>query len=261
MMLQPFRPYRIYCLNVVNTLISIVLILLPFNAFSVTESDDVKSTFLISVHEPESSKLFKWMQLIYSDLFARLNISIDLEYFPPARSTEYARVGKIDGQAGRMRTYSNLVENQVLVPESLYQIEMTAYVTKSSGLDKLNNWSSLSGKGLKVEYLRGISIASNNLHLVIPFSELTTVARTEQGLEKLKAGRTDVFIVSNHMAMPYLESQKYSVYIRKGGILASVGFYPHLHIRHKKLAQPMARIIKDMKADGSIERYRQQAFK
>jgi len=224
---------------------------------------------LISVHQPKKTPVFRWMNLLYGELFSRLDIPFILQYIPPARASAYAVQGKIDGQVGRMASYSEKVQNQIKVNEPIYYLEMVAYVRLSSKynildtenkLDNLNSWKQLAGKGFRVEYMRGISIVTKHLEPLIPPDRLTTVTTLEQGFSKLKAGRTDVFIASNHSAYPILSSAEYRDDIASGGVLFSTGIYPHLHKRHHSLVPEMEKVIREMKASGLIEAYRLKAY-
>lgn len=220
-----------------------------------------KQALLFSIHQPENTKLYRWMNLVYKDLFSRLNMSISLVYLPPKRATAYAKFGKIDGQVGRMASYAEEVENQIKVNETIYSLDMVAYIRRPSHLKHFESWKSLANKGLKVDYLRGIAIAVKNLTPLLPPTDLKAVDTLPQGFRRIVEGRTDVFVASNHSADPLLSSLEYKKNVSQGGVLESVGFYPHLHVRHRKLAPLIASVIKEMKKEGLIDKYRQLALK
>lgn len=215
---------------------------------------------LISIHQPEGTPLFGWMSLFYKDLFSRLDIPIILIYLPPKRATAYAGKGYIDGQVGRMASYSEKVENQLKVTEPIYSIDMVAYVRTSPTARNYRGWQSLAKKGLKVDYLRGIAIAEKHLLPLIPSPDLQAVDTLQQGFLRLREGRSDLFVASNHIAEPALLLFGVEGEISQGGILQSVGFYPHLHKRHKNLVPLLERAIRDMKKEGLIDQYQQQAL-
>ena len=224
-------------------------------------SDQKKQALVFSIHQPENTQVYRWMNLVYNDLFSRLNMSVTLIYLPPKRATAYAKLGKIDGEIGRVASYAEEVENQIIVNEAIYSLDMVAYIRRSAKIKHFEGWKSLANRGLKVDYLRGIAIAVKNLSPLIPPKDLKIVDTMKQGFLRIKEGRADVFVASNHSAEDVLSSLEYKGEILNGGILESVGLYPHLHIRHRELVPHIANAIKGMKEEGLIVKYRQQALK
>ena len=256
-----FRKRNHYHIKVISILVFATIITLLAASSDWAKGGQEKQTLLVSIHQPENTQIYRWMHLVYNDLFSRINRSVKLIYLPPRRATVYAKLGNIDGQAGRMASYAEEVKNQIIVSETIYCLDMVAYIRRSSNLKDFENWESLTSKGLKVDYLRGIAIAVKNLTPLIPPADLKVVDTLEQGFIRLKEGRTDVFVASNQSAEPILSSLESKEEIVHGGVLESVGFYPHLHVRHRKLIPLLASAIKEMKKEGLIDEYKQQALK
>ncbi len=260
-LITPSRNILRYQAKVIGILIFATLINFLAANNNWAKSVQEKQALLFSIHQPENTQIYRWMYLVYNDLFSRLDMSVTLVYLPPKRATAYARLGKIDGQVGRMASYAEEVGNQIKVNETIYSLDMVAYVRRSANLKHFEGWKSLANKGLKVDYLRGIAIAVKNLTPLITPTDLKMVDTLKQGFLRIKEGRVDVFVASNHSAEPILSSFEYKEDISHGGVLESVGFYPHLHVRFRELVPLIANAIKEMKKEGLIDKYQQQALK
>ena len=211
--------------------------------------------------QPPDSKLFRWMELVYTELFSRMNIDVRFEHMPSARATSQIELGVFDGQIRRVMLYENQVKNQIRVPESLYSLKMIAFARASAPYDGLNGWRSLAGKKLLVEYQIGAAISQKNLERVIEPDMLSSVAQVEQGLRKVKAGRTDVFVSSLLNAWQAMDSPEFKGIVVPIGVMEETEVFPFMHKRHKALIPLMSKKLKEMKEEGLIEKLRRQAFK
>jgi hypothetical protein len=89
--------------------------------------------------------------------------------------------------------------------------------------------------------------------------KLSEVNEVIQGLKKLHAGRTDVFVIPSNMVDPLLATDPSYSSIRKAGIMEVVHMYPYLHKTYADLAPKLAEALKAIKEEGLIEQFQGQA--
>jgi len=111
-----------------------------------------------------------------------------------------------------------------------------------------------------VEYRRGILFCERTLKVVVPAERLSDISSEEQGVNKLLAGRTDLYCDLEYVVSEVLRSPdiKGAARVRKVLGLGSVPIYSYLQPRHAELAPRLAAVFKKMKAEGLIETYQAQ---
>jgi len=194
---------------------------------------------------PNTEVLGKWVELIFSEAFRRLDLEMEYRQYPPKRCGEMANTGAVDGELGRPYGYDALYPNLVRVEEPSMSTYYAAYVTDPD--IQLEGWESLKGTNYKVEHLRGAALSTQKLPEVVKPDNLSEINEVTQGLKKLRAGRTDVFVIAANMVDPLLATDTSYSTIRKAGIMAEVHMYPYLHKKHKDLAPKLAAALKEIK--------------
>ncbi len=250
-----------------NSLILTVLFSAPV-AYTVadgsSEATTLKdNTFIMAANRPEDSSRYKFWNLVYTEIFRRLDINLEMTYFPMKRASTEADSGMVDGEVERIYDYAAAHPNLVRVEEFLSLDNINAYVAASSNIQGLNGWDSLTNTSYWVEYTRGSKIDRDNLTRVVDKERLSSITTALQGLKKLAANRIDVFVCSEPTAIPNLQDPKHGLQgrIRKAGLMESVSLYMYVHKRHEALAPRISKIIKALKAEGLVEQYWNTAFK
>ena len=121
-------------------------------------------------------------------------------------------------------------------------------------LDKLE---ALRASDVLVEYRRGILFCEHSLKPLLPPARLSDISSEEQGINKLLAGRTDLYcdldyVVRQVLALPHMKA---AAGVRKVLNLGTLPIYLYLQPRHGQLAPRLSAIIKTKKADGLVEAY------
>ncbi|MCP3940462.1 MAG: hypothetical protein GY710_03145 [Desulfobacteraceae bacterium] len=252
--------------RVVAITLSIVFLLIPEGMTKNVASQEAKHTltenkFIMAAPRPADSPLFKFWLLIYSEIFRRLDIQLDLIYFPAKRASQEADEGKVDGEPARIYSYAFSHPKLIRVEEPTNQINVVAYVADPS-ISKLKGWDSLRNTDYLIEYTRGAKLVHDNLTKVVKEKNLSNVTNTSQGLERLALNRIDVFVDNNDVIMPLLHDPKFGLHgkIRMAGHMASMPLYMYMHKKHLDLVPQVVKIIKAVKAEGLVEHYRKIAF-
>jgi len=215
--------------------------------------------FVLGLDAPPDSYPFKWLALIYTEVFRRLDLPFLLDSYALKRQGVHIEAGVIDGEASRAYGYGAAQPNLVRVEESVTELHLGLYTANSTvRVDRLEE---LSSNGMLVDYRRGILLCENALKPWVPPDHLSEVATYEQGVKKLIAGYTDAYcdFSVNVLSATHTPGIQKTASIRKLlDIGDAVPTYPYLHRKHADLAPRMAAVLKQMKAEGLVEAYRMQ---
>lgn len=219
---------------------------------------DTAKPFVMMVDGEPATFGNRWGTRVYIEIFRRLGMPLQLEHYSLARRTALMEEGMTDGEAARVYAYGNGRPHLVRVEESVLDFSFALFAANPGvRLDRLED---LRSSSLLVEYRRGILLCENTLKQWVPAERISDVVTLQQGLKKLRAGRTDLYCDLDVLVRQELQSPEFKdAAIRKAiGVGNAVPTYPYLHKKHAALAPRMAAVIKQMKAEGLIEAYRRQ---
>lgn len=177
--------------------------------------------------------------------FGRLHIPIVIGHLPAERSLLNANSGIDDGDFVRIAGMETRYPNLVRVPVKIDDFEFVAF-TRSVDLS-ITDWKSLAP--YHVGIVRGWKILEEKLAGV---KEFTAVKNQELLFTLLKNGRVDVVV--------YARTEGNSL-LRKLGItdarvleppLTVQPMYLYLNKKHADLVAPLAKVLQEMKADGTV---------
>ena len=208
--------------------------------------------------DPSESVTFTFYDSVYTEAFHRLGIEFNYVIYPPARASAMADSGLIDGEALRNRDYNDIYTNLVPVEESIFALSVHAYVINPE--ISLDSWESFRGTGYKVEYYRSARLVRQKLGEVVEDKNLSVANEHIHALNRLKAGRIDVYVESSAALAPLLESPEFKDSgIRSEATLMVVDMYSFLNRKHAGLARELAGVLRQMKEEGLVEEYRRDA--
>lgn len=199
----------------------------------------------------------RWLRLIYVEAFRRLDHPLEFAVFPTRRLSAEVDQGHIDGEAVRVYAYADAHPNLVRVEESVLDVEFVFYTANPAV--RLTRLEELPSSGLLGEYRRGVALCENTLKQWLPAAQLSDVATTEQGLKKLLALRTDFFCELDNALLTVQAAPEFKGMAKVRKLLKlgnPLSLYPYLHKKRAALAPRLAAVLKQMKAEGLIERYR-----
>ena len=96
---------------------------------------------------------------------------------------------------------------------------------------------------------------------MLPSDRLSSVSTPELGLRMLLAGRVDFYCELDAAVLNalYLPEFKNVTSVRPLLMYGdTIALHPYLHKKHAELAGRLAAVLKQMKADGSLERFRRE---
>lgn len=204
----------------------------------------------------------KWIRKVYGEAFRRLGIALQINDYPTQRLSALSDQGAIDGDVARVHGYAAAHPELVRVEEPVMEVVFALFTTNPDLM--LKRLEDLPASGLQGTYVRGVAICANILKPFLSADRLVDTTEEAQGLSMMLAGRIDFYCSSDlsMQSMRQLPAFRNATTLRV--LLAldkSVPFHAYLHRRHAALAPRLASVIKAMKSEGAIERYRLDALK
>lgn len=202
----------------------------------------------------------RWLELIYTDAFQQLGIALEIRAFPAARAAAEAAAGKVDGELARSYEYQATQNAMTRVSEPTIFASTAAYVCRQD-IVLAPGWKGLRGTNYRVEYRAGYSVVAGKLAAVVPPERLSSVPAVDTGLRKLIRGRTDVYVdIADIVDSALVQDEFRQAGIRQAAVLERGPIHAYLNKRHADLGHRLALILKRMRDNGQIERYRLQAM-
>lgn len=219
------------------------------------------NAFYMVINRPEGSPLYEWTRLIYEEVFRRLNIEVKFDYYPLKRAGIQTDSGESDGEPARVYSYAENYTNLLRIEEAVFSMTVVAYAADPE-IKGLKGWESLRGTEFQIEYPRGMKICELNLPKIVKKEFLHSISGSYQGLARLAEKRTDLYIDDLNSASPIINNPELGLKdkINIAGVMASAPLYMFVHKRHRGKVARLANIIRAIKSEGLVEKYRIEAF-
>lgn len=217
--------------------------------------------FVMATDQPKTTYEGKWQRLAYEEAFRRLGIPLEVEVMPTQRVSAMVDSGDVDGQFMRVLAYADTHPEQVRVDEPIYEVGFALWVSNPAlTLSRLQDLAATSLIGV---YKRGVELCQRSLSPLVSADRLSSVATEEVGLRMLLTGRVDYYCEIDAALKSALYSPEFKG-VTSVRPLLTVGdrivLYPYLSRKQAQLAPRLAAVLKAMKAEGLLERYRHEAL-
>ena len=237
-----------------------MLAVMPREIYAEPSAPVKENKIIMATHRQADTYYGRWLYLIYTEAFKRLNYTMTYRYFPAKRASFMADHAEIAGELSRIYTYLDHHPNLVRVEESPlsgYFIAIT-----SDPKIKLNGWDSLANTAYRVEYTNGIKRCEKKLSGLIPDRNLSSASNPILALRKLLGKRTDIFVDFDLSIIELLKSPEFvDAELYTAGIMQEVPIHAYLHKKYSFLAPKLSDVLMNMKKEGLIEKYRIEAKK
>lgn len=194
-----------------------------------------------------------FIDLLVPAVFGRIGIAAEgIQYAASERAMINANAGIDDGVVLRIRGLENTYPNLVRIDEKIIDNDFVAYATKV----KLSPRGFADLKDYQIGHINGWKIFEKGL---LPGTPVTKVQSADQLFELLAGDRVDIILYErwqgNHLISEHgLKAQML------WPPLATTEMFMYLHKKHAHLAEPAARALRAMKADGSYQRIAAKAL-
>lgn len=188
-----------------------------------------------------------FLDTLVAEAFSRLGIEVEVIKLPAERALVNANKGIEDGNllriAGLEKTYPNLIR----VPEKLMDTEFVGYsmkkIPEGPGWERLNSCA--------VAYVKGWKIFETNVQGA---EEATAVGSPEQMFGLLKEGRVDVGLYEKWQGILLARQVGLKNYQVLEPPFVTKEQFMYLHKKHAAMVPELARVLREMKQDGTYQR-------
>jgi len=181
---------------------------------------------------------------LVDEIFRRLDWDYELIWLPAQRSLASTNSGVYAGNLARSVAIEGKFTNMVRVPEQIFEFEFMAY-SRDRSIQVLN-WGDL--KPYVVGIINGWKIVERN---VTEVRAVTRVNDYEQLFGLLDKGRIDVAILDRVMGSLQLKQLGLDIRAIEPALVKRPMFL-YLHKKHRDLVPEIARVVAEMKQDGSF---------
>lgn len=193
---------------------------------------------------------------LYTEAFSKLGYTFDLEIIPGQRALEEINSGRHDGGAVIKRLNEKQkarYPNLLIVDEKVANLSVAAYSVLK--IAPLSGWDELKETDYIVGYPDGFLYIEEHLPASVDSKHRVHIYSTTHGLEMLFQGRIDVYVGHENSADRILTTKEFAERgISKLGIMGIIPLFPYLNSKHRALVPKLARVLQEMKTDGSYAR-------
>lgn len=215
----------------------------------------------LGTSQPEDTLAGRLQRRIYREAFRRLGVPLTFSVMPLQRLSAEADQGQVDGEVARVPGYATDHPALVRVEEPVYDITWSLFTTNPTL--RLPQLGALTGTSWRATYLRGVAICANALKPLLPPERLIDVSSDSQGFSMLRLGRSEVHCTADLSAVTLQHTAEFRGVniLRRVADIGSYPLHPYLHRRHAELAVRLAAVLRQMKSEGLIERYRAESVR
>ena len=203
----------------------------------------LKNTIIISQPDLKYSVFEHMSRRILKKAYSIMGKDIVFEAFPVERSIAVANAGITDGELARITGLQSSYLDLIEVPIPIAFDKVYAYSKEHDFT--VDGWQSL--KPYKVDHILGFKLAEQKSKGL----NATKVKTIEQGLNRLRAGRSDVFIGISGVDC-LIRKNSYTDVKALMPHLDELIMYHYLHKRHKDLAEELGKVLLQMQQNGEI---------
>lgn len=185
---------------------------------------------------------------IVLEAFRRIGVEVKLVQLPAERALQNANQGVDDGTYTRIAGLTRLYPNLVMVPEPISEFVFTAF-TKDPAV-RVQGWADL--KPYSVAFINGWKIVEAN---TLDVRSRTGVKDEAALFALLDKGRAEVVVVDLHSGQEAIRSSGYQGMRALAPPLERRDMFLYLHKRHAALAPKLAEALRNMRRDGTLQRF------
>jgi len=187
---------------------------------------------------------------VLGEAFRRIGYKLVTVRMPAERALINANRGIDDGELARVSGLQKKYPNLIQVPETFLTVDMVLY-SKNHPDFKVTGWDSVASHSVAI--ISGWKIMEKNFAKLGNRVEIIKTDSPEQSFSLLQNDRVDFIAYSNWSGLGYLKAHHITNVKLLEPPLARPKFYVYLHKKHKKLVPQLAKAIKSMKTDGTLQ--------
>ncbi len=218
------------------------------------------NAFRIVINRPSYTAYSRWIHLICSEIFRRMDIPLSVVYMPLKRASIEISAGRIDAEPARIYAYGEQYPDLVRIGEPVVFMTVAAFASRSELSGAYEGWASLRSFRETVGFPRGMKACEDSIPLYMRENRIDRVNNTLSGLRKLENSRIALYIDDLNSVKSELLEQSLSIDLVQAGIMEVVPLYMYVNRKFEPLAEPLSEVIKQMKQEGLIEKFYNIAY-
>ena len=202
------------------------------------------------------------LRRIYTELFRRLDVPIEIRTLPTARLALELASASIDADIARPWAFGDRQPELVRVDEPVLEINYALWATNPAY--KLARLEQLRQTSYVVTYIRGVTGCEEALKNLLPDSRVVDITSTVSAIHMLHYGRNELHCGVDLAALSDAGSAEFAgkpPLLKVLGIAKPDPLYLYLQRKHSALAPHAASTLRKMKSDGTMERLRKETLK
>jgi len=218
--------------------------------------------FVIGTSQGDDTVAGRLQRRIYVEAFRRMDVPLEIAVFPLQRLSISTDEGSIDGDVARVQGYGASHPQLVRVEEPVYEVTWALFALNPA-LEALPELGALSATRWRGSYLRGVGVCERALKALLPPERLQDVTSDAQGFTMMRLGRTEVHCTADLSALTLQTQPEFRdvVITRRVVDIGTFPLYPYVHKRNAELAPRLAATLRQMKAEGLVDRYRAEVLR
>ncbi|MDT8445807.1 MAG: transporter substrate-binding domain-containing protein [bacterium] len=194
------------------------------------------------------------IDLIVKEAFKRIGREVTYQILPGQRSLLNAVQGIDDGDLFRVKGIEDYFPNIVRVPEKLLDFEFVAFTNvpeiNPQGFEEINVYSVGMVNGWKI-LERATETAQERI----------LVESSLQLMNLLRKGRIEIALYERYEGLAVVHQLRPNdIRVIEPPLIVKEGFF-YLNKKHQALVLPLARALREMKADGSFQQLWEQGLR
>lgn len=220
------------------------------------------NSLVLGTPRPDGNYAGAYLRRIYTELFSRLGIPIEIRTLPTARLALELTNGNMDGDLARPLGFSESQPNLVRVDEPVLEIVYALWAVNPA--IKLNKLEQLRQSSYTATFTRGVVQCEETLKSVLPEQRVVDVTTTASALNMLHYGRNELYCGVDIAALSDAGSPEFAgkaPLFKVLNIAKPDQLYMYLQRKHAALLPPINATLRKMKSDGTVERLRRESLR
>ncbi len=189
---------------------------------------------------------------VLKEAYQRLNIDVQLENYPSARSLAFSNQGITGGEVGRIQGIDNDYPNLLRVPVVINIVEGVLFSKEK--ISGVIDWQDLE------HYVIGIKRGDIFIEKGTESMNVVPVDDARQLMSMLEKDRTDIVVLAKMTGLTILKELNLKNIITIKPAISTVNLYHYLHKKNSALLPQLTTILREMAAEGRITEIRAEAI-
>lgn len=192
-----------------------------------------------------------FMDRVCTEAMARIGVQLRTVQLPAERGLLNANAGIEDGEMSRIAGLESRYPNLIRVPEKIMDWEFVGFSEQDISLE--SGWQALQHRS--IAYINGWKIIENH---VPQGTVVTRVKKPWQLFQLLSRNRVDLVIYEHWGGLYYLNQHSIGNIKMLLPVLARRKMYIYLNKKHQSLVPKLAAALRELKQDGTYQRFVRQ---